>query len=187
MKTLMLIALLFSVVTVNAVENLVNNGSFDSGISHWENQFLDILTWVDDDGAALSGNGSVLFGDTGEHNGGTVWLASDFIPYFDDYSYYIGVSYKKPSASVATNFFISLRLYDENENFLGEYPNLIFNAASADVWYDFDEYFVGIVDGATQAKVILNINTPTGITGEAFALFDDVILVQNTLFKSGFE
>lgn len=169
-------------------QNMVVNGTFDTDTSHWSNPSVTEV-WVSDDGAPMSGNGSVRFG-TISNNGGSVWLASDFISVTDGYMYMVATSYKKPSASVSPYLSITVRWYDENDNYLGEYPafgSVQMPVTTNDTWLDSELFFENIVSGSSKAKVYLWVGTTDNGTSESYALFDDVILFQDTVFLSSFD
>ncbi len=167
-------------------QRLLSNGTFDQNINSWENDVLS-PTWISNDGAPASGNGSLRFGDS-LNNGGSVWLRSELVPVKEGYQYIMASSYKLPNSSVANGLGMSVYWYDDMENYLGEYPfGQSFNTSQADVWGDYDLAFEHIVTGASQARVYLWVHMPSQGTDESFGLFDDVILFQDTVFVSDFD
>ncbi len=182
MKTV--IILLLASQIVNA-QSLLQNGTFDQNTNNWQGGETPV--WIANDGANASGSGSVRFGDN-FNNGSSVWIRSELIPIKPGYHYIMATSYKRPAASVANGMSMSIQWFDDQENYLGEYPwDQYFNTEPADTWVDFDYAFENIIDDATQARVYLWVHLPSEGTDEAFALYDDVIFFQDTVFQSNFD
>ena len=180
----------FMAISINASsQNLIANSAFDSNINNWSNGKANEV-WVSNDGAPTSGNGSLKF-QTNFNNGGSIWMMSDYMPVVYGYKYILGASFKQPSDSVASYLYMTVYWYDENNNYLGEYPYLgiapTFNVSSTDTWLNHDSEYDNIVADTKKAKVVLWIGTPPSGNGLSYALFDDIIFFQDTVFKSEFE
>lgn len=78
-----LLILLALVCESASSQRLLNNGTFDQNINSWENDVLN-PTWISNDGAPASGNGSLRFGDS-LNNGGSVWMRSELVPVKEGY------------------------------------------------------------------------------------------------------
>lgn len=186
-KLLMTTLMAISINTTG--QNLIANSAFDSNIDNWSNGKVN-ETWVANDGAPTSGNGSLKF-QSNVNNGGSIWMESDFMPVEENYKYILGASFKQPADSLANYLLMTVKWYDENNNFIGEYPYLglgpVFDVSSTDTWLNYDSTYDSIIAGTKKAKVILWIGTPSEGTGLSYALFDDIIFFQDTVFKSDFE
>ena len=177
--------LILTTLTAEA-QSLLQNGSFDQNIYHWSNDFLSPV-WVGNDGAPASGFGSLQFGDN-TNNNASLWVRSDLVPVKEGYRYMMATSFKRPIDSLADGMSMSVFWYDDQENFVGEYPwDQFFDVSQPDVWHDFDYAFENIVVNATQARVYLWVHMPGEGTDESYGLFDDVILFQDTVYISDFE
>jgi len=167
-------------------QSLLQNGTFDQNTNSWDNPNLT-PTWVSNDGAAASGNGSIQFGDN-FNNGASLWIQSELMPAKEGYRYIMASSFKRPAASVANGMSMSIFWYDDQENYVGEYPwDQFFDISQADTWIDFDYAFENIIEDATQARVYLWVHMPSSGTDQAYGLFDDVIFFQDTVFVSDFD
>lgn len=176
--------LVFSQTTL--AQSMLQNGTFDQDVNHWENPYITPV-WVSNDGAPASGNGSLLLGDN-FNNGGSIWMQSELMSVKEGYHYIMATSYKMPSDSIAQSMWMSIYWYDEMDNYLGDYPwDQRFDISQSDVWLDFDYSFENIITDATKARVVLWVSTPTSGTDESYGLFDDVIFFQDTVFVSGFD
>ncbi len=181
-----LIFLLTLVTQFSQAQSLLQNGTFDQNLDHWDNPNLTPV-WVSNDGAPASGNGSIQFGDT-FNNSGAIWMQSDLMPVVEGYQYIMASSYKKPSDSVTNGLWMSIYWYDEMNNYLGEYPwDQRFSINQADTWLDFDYVFENIITDATKARVVLWVLTADSGNGNSYGLFDDVIFFQDTVFVSDFD
>ncbi|MCB1583667.1 MAG: hypothetical protein KDI92_11425 [Xanthomonadales bacterium] len=177
---------LLLMVQLSSAQSLLQNGTFDQSLDHWDNPSITPI-WVSNDGAPASGNGSLRFGST-FNNGGSVWMQSDIMPVKEGYRYIMASSYKLPSDSIANGLWMSIYWYDEMDNYLGEYPwDQRFNIGQTDTWLDFDYTFENIITDATKARVVLWVTTPASGSDESYGLFDDVIFFQDTVFVTGFE
>ncbi|MEZ5472632.1 MAG: hypothetical protein R3E90_12745 [Marinicella sp.] len=177
---------LLLMVQLSSAQSLLQNGTFDQSLDHWDNPSITPI-WVSNDGAPASGNGSLRFGST-FNNGGSVWMQSDIMPVKEGYRYIMASSYKLPSDSIANGLWMSIYWYDEMDNYLGEYPwDQRFNIGQTDTWLDFDYTFENIITDATKARVVLWVTTPASGSDESYGLFDDVIFFQDTVFLSDFE
>lgn len=184
MKHIFFLLLFFCQLTV--AQSLLQNGTFDQNLNHWDNPSLTPI-WVSNDGAPASGNGSMQFGSN-FNNGGAVWMESDIMPVKEGYRYIMASSYKIPTDSIASGLWMSIYWYDEMDNYLGEYPwDQRFNINQTDTWLDFDYTFENIITDATKARVVLWVSTPSSGNGDSYGLFDDVIFFQDTVFVSDFD
>ena len=184
MKFMLLFALLM--IGHSHAQSLLQNGTFDQNLNPWTNPSIT-PTWVSNDGAPASGNGSIRFGSS-FNNGGSVWMQSELMPVQEGYQYIMASSYKMPADSIASGIWMSIYWYDAMENYLGEYPwDQRFNVSQTDTWLDYDYTFNNIIDDATQARVVLWVTTPNSGNDESYGLFDDVIFFQDTVFVSDFD
>ena len=55
---------------------LFQNGTFNQDINLWDDS-NKLASWVNNDGANASGNGSIQFGDN-KNNNGSLWIRSKF-------------------------------------------------------------------------------------------------------------
>ena len=185
----LVITMMLLVCTKLWAQSLLANKSFDSDISSWDVSYANAV-WISNDGASTSGNGSIEFGDT-LNNGASKYIQSEFVNVKPNYHYILGTSYKLPTASLATSGNITIRWYDNNDNYLGEYPHYgvkpPFIPSAPDTWYNDISEWDNIVTDAVKAKVFLWVNLPSSGTGASRLRFDDVIFYQDTVFKSNFE
>ncbi|MGJ8662740.1 MAG: hypothetical protein ACSHWU_03770 [Marinicella sp.] len=184
MKYIITFCVLVSTVNMVKAQNLLANGDFDTDTSGWF--AFSTISWVSDDGAPISGNGSML--NTGSLNNNSSFPAiSDQFTVTPGYWYMSGVSFKVPAASPVPWAWYQIFWYDDmgveidrSDQIGAEFgvPN--------DVW----EHLVGISQAPVGADMgELRIYLQTGDVGEPdipFGMWDDVFVVAETIFASGF-
>ncbi len=192
MKTKLMIRFLLSTLFISATlnaQNLLSNKSFDTDISSWDINSTN-AHWINNDGAATSGNGSVQFGSNSNNNS-SISIQSELVNVTEGYHYILGVSYKRPTPSLVETGYISIYWYDANDSFLGEYPHYgarpPFFISASDIWENEISEWDNIIAGAVKAKVVLWVNLLSSGTNLSSLRFDDVIFYQDTVFKSSFE
>jgi len=173
--------------TASTAQNLLFNGDFDSDTSGWTGISSSTLSWVSDDGAPFSGDGSMM-NINSFNNNASFPAISDKFSVMPLYWYTSGASYKIPADSPVPWVWYVIYWYDDMNNQIG-----ISNQVSVefgvpnDVW----EQFSGMSQApelATQGE--LRIYFTTGATGEIdlpYGLWDDVYLLEETIFISGFD
>jgi len=186
MKNLILLILFFGNVQA---QNLLANNSFDSDISSW-NTLGNTVQWIANDGAATSGNGCIEL-RTALNNGGWIRIESEKVPVVQNYHYILGISYKRPTGSLSPYGYLSIYWFDQNDNFVGEYPHLgvkpVLPITDDDQWLNDISEWDNIVTDAVKASVILWVPSADSGTNDAVLRYDDVIFYQDTVFVSGFD
>lgn len=172
--------------THSDAQSLLSNGTFDNNITGWSNPNLN-PTWIANDGANASGNGSIEFGDN-FNNGSSINVDSELVPVVEGYRYILASSYKYQTGSIPNGMSVAIEWYDSQGNFVGEYPwNVSFDMSQPDQWLNFDTAVNNIIEDATQARVRLWIHQRSSGTDFNTGRFDDVILFQDTVFMSNFD
>ncbi len=184
MKYIVLLYFLISIGQVSAM-NLLSNGTFDSNINGWSSLNSTTGEWVSDDGASVSGNGSIRITGT-INNNGTFGLIAEPITVKPGYWYITAGSLKTPAVSVSERGLYSLEWYDMSNGFV-QYDSVASNfGIPDDVWIDLDGY-IQAPENATS--VIMGLRFQTGAPEEVdhpFGLWDDVIFMEETIFFSDF-
>jgi len=165
-------------------QNLLINGTFDTDTSGW--WAFTTLSWVSDDGAPISGNGSMR-NTTTVNNNASFPAISDKFPVKPNHWYLSGLSFKVPSASPVPCAWYQFYWYDAMDTQIGTS-----NQVSApfgvpnDVWQDLAGMSLAPENAATGE---LRIYFQTGKPGspDPFGLWDDVFVFEETLFINGFE
>jgi len=166
-------------------QNLLPNGDFDSDISGWF--AFSTMTWVSDDGAPLSGNGSMM--NTNSFNNASSFPAiSDKFDVNPNYWYLAGASYKVPSASPVPWVWYMIFWYDGMNNQIGTSNQI---APPYNVPKDIWKHLVGISqapENAAMGELRIYFETAqSGVPDLPFGLWDDVFVLEETIFISGFD
>ncbi len=166
-------------------QNLLVNGEFDNDITGWS--AFTTISWVSDEGAPISGDGSMMNMHTSNNNASFPAIADRFMvkPH---YSYLTGVSFNVPAASPVPWAWYRIFWYDAMDNPIGESNTVsaVFGVPN-DVWVDLDGMSQAPANAATGE---LRIYFQTGEPGEAdppFGLWDDVFVIEDTIFLNGFD
>ena len=167
-------------------QNLVNNGEFNVNIDAWDYNFNN-ASWVSDDGAPISGNGSFRFGFIISNNAFR-WAASEPIVVVPGYTYDFYVAGKIPDLSAANYAGVLVYWYDVSDIFIAQdYFSSEVNPFPQGSWEEMNAAFKA-PDEASYATVRLTLSVGVGGSpDEAFALWDDVYVFEDTLFMTGFE
>lgn len=180
-----IIIMLVLVAPPLSAQGLISNGTFNSNINPWEH--FNRATWVANDGAAASGNGSIEIKDN-LNNGSSVYADSELVPVVEGYRYILASSYKYQTGSIPNGMSMAIEWYDSQGNFVGEYPwNVSFDMSQPGQWLDFDTAVNNIIEDATQARVRLWVHQHSSGTDFNTGRFDDVVLFQDTVFMSDFD
>ncbi len=166
-------------------QNLLANGEFDADVTGWF--AFSTISWVSDDGASISGNGSLL--NTGTiNNNGSFPAISDKFTVHENYWYLTGASYKVPAASPVPWVWYQIYWYDVFDTEIGR-SDTVSSAFGVpnDVWEDL----AGLVQAPEDAVMgELRIYLQTGEPGDPdtpFGLWDDVFVFEDTVFFSDFD
>jgi len=164
---------------INA-QNLVINGSFDSNIEAWDYNFNN-ANWVSDDGASISGNGSFRFGLI-INNNAYRWAASEPIVVKPGYKYQTGMSAKLLTSSAANYLGAQVNWYDVADDLISQ-DFILSNVEPVprDVWEDM---YLAVTAPPNSVYVNFVLTLSVGGAGspdEAFALWDDVFMLEDTL------
>lgn len=182
----MLMVLLVELAFNASAQNLIVNGYFDNDINNWDFNHNN-ASWVSDDGASISGNGSFRFGFILSNNASR-WSASEPVSVTPGYTYEVAVSLKKPSSSAANYVGTLVYWYDSSLNLIGqEYFTSEVVPFPDDIWQDTYAVFKA-PESAVQAVIRLTLSVGgSGNPDEAYALWDDVIMLEDSVFNSNFE
>lgn len=166
-------------------QNLLVNGTFDVDVSGWS--AFSTISHVDDEGAAISGDGCLL--NTGMLNNNSSFPAiSDSFAVTPGHWYLTGASYRIPTASPVPWAWYQIFWYDAADMVVGQSTMVsgVFGGPN-DVWLDL----AGLSQAPTNAASgELRIYFQSGETGNPdlpFGLWDDVYVLSETVFYSGFD
>ncbi len=177
--------LCFLVLDPAVAQNLLSNGSFDTDTSGWS--AFSTISWVSDDGAPISGNGSMMNMSSFNNNGSFPATSHQFMV-LPDYWYLTGVSYKVPSASPVPWAWYQIFWYNDMGAQIGTS-----NQVSADFGVPNDswENLAGISQAPSDAALgELRIYFQSADSSEKdlpFGLWDDVYVFEETIFLNGFQ
>ncbi len=166
-------------------QNLLVNGIFDSDISGWTNPFVT-SEWVSDDGAPISGNGSMKV--TGSlNNNGTFGMNSDAFSVQGGYWYLTAASFKTPAISVSERGLFFVEWFDSSDQLILRDEISSDYGVDDDIWHDLDGYLQA-PDNANSAvmRLFLQTGKPGQLT-DPFGLWDDAVVMQETIFVSSFD
>ncbi len=182
--------LLWALVLMTAenlmAQNLLVNGTFDSDINGWSNPFVT-STWVSDDGASISGNGSMEVIGTNNNNASFPMISNAFMVQ-EGYWYSLEASYKVPIPSPVPRAWMTIFWYDDmgiqisdSQDVSGPFgfPN--------DVWLDFGG-FIQAPENAVMGELRVFFQSGSGSDAELpFGLWDDISVNEETVFINGFD
>ena len=167
-------------------QNLIINGDFAANIDGWDYNSNN-ANWVSDDGASISGNGSFRFGKILTNNGFR-WSASEPMTVIPGYTYEVAVSAKIPVISAANFVGVLMYWYDAGDNLISQdYFSSAIVPFPKSIWEDM---YAEIKAPDETAYGIIWLTLSVGEGGspdEAFVLWDDVIMLADTIFISGFD
>jgi len=184
-KYLVLFCVGFGMGSQLQAQNLLANGSFDINIDGWSNTFVT-LNWVSDDGAPWSGNGSLQFG-TDFNNNGSFFVESESIPVNANDMYIFAGTFKIPSDSPAAFARIEIHWFDGVDTEISDDDIWSVFLPTQDVWTDLSNQAIAPV-GAVNAvyKLFFQSGEP-GEPADPYGRWDDLIFVNDTIFKNDFE
>ena len=165
-------------------QNLLVNGEFDEDINGWTNSFVT-AEWVGSDGGPISGNGSMLVTGS-QNNNGIFGMNSDAFIAAPGYWYLVAASFKTPATSVSERGVYLVEWFDSsNQMILRDTIDSSYGVAD-DVWINLDGYLQapplavsGVVRLMLQSGIPGQVNPP-------FGLWDDAVVMQETIFIGGF-
>lgn len=137
MKKLMIIILAWLMAAPTAAQNLIVNGDFNTDTNGWVGVPSTTLTWVNDDGAPTSGNGSMM-NINSFNNGSSFPAISEKMTVIPNHWYLTGFSYKVPADSPVSWVLYRFHWYDDLNNQIGfsDFVGTDFNFPR-DVWENF--------------------------------------------------
>ncbi len=166
-------------------QNLLVNGAFDGDINGWF--AFSTISWVGDDGAPISGDGSLL--NTGSLNNNSSFPAiSDKFTVKEQFQYLTGVSFKVPAASPVPWAWYRIHWYDSLDMEIGQSDmvSAVFGVPN-DVWL----HMTGLLQAPSGAVTgELRVYFQTGDvtdTDVPFGLWDDLYVFEETVFVGGFD
>ena len=180
------LVLFFSTTNELMAQNLLFNGAFDANFEGWTNPFV-VAQWVADDGAPISGNGSMQV--TGSQNNNSVFgMNSSPIFVEPEFWYLTAASFKTPAASVSERGLFYIEWYDGSDVMIlrdsvdGGY------GVDDDVWLPLDGFFIA---PENADYMVMRLMLQSGIPGVdvdlPFGLWDDAVVMQETVFKGDFD
>lgn len=185
MKFLMFLVLLFEMSSLRA-QNLLPNGYFDTSIDGWSNPFLT-SEWISDDGAPISGNGSMKVTGT-QNNNGVFGMNSHNIIIEPGFWYLTMASFKTPATSVSERGLFFVEWFDAGDLMIlresvdGGY------GVEDDVWLPLDGFFQAPDNASYMVmRLMLQSGIPGVDTELPFGLWDDALVMQETIFMNGFD
>jgi len=168
-----------------SAQNLLLNGAFDTDIDGWTNDFIT-AEWVSDDGAAISGNGSMRVIGT-INNNSMFGMQSDSLAVQAGYWYLTAGSFKTPAISLSERGLYYIEWYDNSEQMiLRDFVDSVYGVPD-DVWIDMDRYLKAPEDAVSAVMRLMLQSGASGQTDLPFGLWDDAVLMQETLFSHGFD
>lgn len=183
-KLLVLFMFLFSVQGLQA-QNLLVNGEFDADANGWF--AFSTISWVSDDGAPLSGDGSML--NTGSINNNSSFPAvSDQFPVHPGFWYLTAASYKVPTASSVPWVWYQIYWYDDMGVEIDRSNQVAPDfGVPNDVWLDLADMSQA-PEGSEmgELRIYLQTGEPSN-PNTPFGLWDDVFVYEETVFFNGFD
>ncbi len=182
--------LIFVPLIINAQE-LEPNGNFDSDITGWHCGSV-APTWINNDGANLSGAGSLqhtvtaINANSGSLGGGYCNFSSATA----GKNYIFKGSYKLLSADEVENLVLQVFFYTQNENYIDVFTDIIpVSTITLNQWTSFT---VTASAPANTGNIISHVNyefTTTGNPINWVIRWDDMSLKQekSVIFMNGFE
>jgi len=170
---------------LSTAQNLLANGSFDSDINGWSNSFVT-SEWVSDDGAPISGSGSMRV--TGSNNNNSVFgMNSDPFSVQGGYWYLTAGSFKTPAISVSERGLYFIEWYDSSGDFIIRDSFDSAYGVDDDVWLDLDGYLKAPMNASSAVMRLMLQGGYPGQTDLPFGLWDDAVVMQETIFVTGFD
>ena len=178
--------LLFLISNNLCAQNLLVNGHFDTNLNGWDNPFV-VAEWVADDGAPISGNGSMKV--TGSQNNNSVFGMNSSPVFIEPgYWYLTAASFKTPAASVSERGLFYIEWYDGSDVMIlrdsvdGGY------GVEDDVWLPLDDFFKAPENADYMVmRLMLQSGIPTVDVELPFGLWDDAVVMQESIFMGGFD
>lgn len=185
MKTVLLTAVFFFWSENLTAQNLLANGEFDLDTMGWF-AFTNI-SWVSDDGASLSGNGSML--NTGTLNNNSSYPAiSDKFLVKAGYWYLSGASYKVPSSSPVPWVWYRIYWYDGLDVEIGQSNQVAADfGVPNDVWENLASMSQAPANAVSgEMRIYFQTGEPSN-PDLPFGLWDDVYVFEETVFINNFD
>ncbi|WP_223787124.1 hypothetical protein [Marinicella meishanensis] len=186
MKLMRYVGLMWlGLMTPASAQNLLANGTFDTDVSGWF--AFTTITHASDEGAPISGQGSLL--NTGVFNNNSSFPAiSDPFVVTPGHWYLTGASYKVPAASPVPWAWYQIFWYDAGELEVGRSDMVsgVFGAPK-DQWHDMAGLSQAPANAATGELRIYLQTAETGNPDVPFGLWDDVFVLPDTVFYSNFD
>jgi hypothetical protein len=184
-RLILLVLIVFKTGILSA-QNLLSNGTFDANLDGWDNSFVT-SEWVADDGAPISGNGSMKFTGS-QNNNGVFGMNSSPVFIEPGYWYLTAASFKTPAASVSERGLFYIEWYDGSDVMImrdsvdGGY------GVDDDVWLPLDGFFKA---PENADYMVMRLMLQSGIPGVdvdlPFGLWDDAVVMQETVFMGDFD
>ncbi len=180
---LMVALVLLSSTTV--AQNLLANGTFDTDVNGWS--AFTTISWVSDDGASISGNGSMM-NMSSINNNASFPAISDRFAVQPQYWYLTAVSFKVPTPSPVPWAWYQIFWYDDMGASLGQSNQVsaVFGVPN-DVWQDLDGMSQA-PENAAMGELRIYFQSAEGTEPELpFGMWDDVFVLEDTVFLSSFD
>ena len=166
-------------------QNMLTNGAFDADINGWSNSFVT-AEWISSDGAPISGNGSMKV--TGVLNNNSLFgMNSDVFLVQSGYWYLTAGSLKTPAISVSERGVVIIEWYDSSDVMISQDSIDSGYGVDDDVWIGLDGYFQA---PPLAVSAVVRLMLQTGFPGQKdqpFGLWDDAVVMQETIFTSDFD
>ncbi len=171
--------------SASVAQNLLTNGAFDTDVSGWS--AFSTISWVSDDGASISGNGSMMNMSTFNNNSSFPAISDRFVAQ-PRYWYLTGVSFKVPTPSPVPWAWYQIYWYDDmnNQIALSNQVTAVFGVPN-DVWQDLDGMSQAPEDAAMGELRIYFQSGDSAATELPFGLWDDVFVLEDTVFLNSFD
>ncbi len=174
MKKLILLSLLLTFAHAIFAQNLVNNGSFDAGISDWENEYPGDfqINWVADDG--YQSNGSLEL-TTVNNSSGVNTAKSNQIEVINGATYHLQ-AWVKPSLNTDTEgAALWAYMYDKDGFFIGMEQSLyVFTSNTNGEWTKL-EGDIQFIEGAKSVRIAPGVHVDENTNSIASSVrFDDI-------------
>ncbi len=166
-------------------QNLLANGDFSTDISGWSNAFVT-AEWISSDGGPISGNGSMQVTGS-QNNNGVFGMNSNTFLVQAGYWYLTAGSFKTPASSVSERGLYFIEWFDSSEQMIQRDSVDSGYGVADDVWLDLDGYLQA---PPLAVSAIMRLMLQSGIPGQVnlpFGLWDDAVVMQETVFTDGFD
>lgn len=178
-------ALCWALLSAVKSQNLIYNGEFYGDTANWYT-LSSTMSWESNDGAGISGNGS-LRNESSFNNGGSFPALSNQFPVKIGYKYLTNASYKIPSDSAVISASYQFAWYDV-DGFLIAYTGYVWSGQFPG--YDQWLHLTGLVEppeNALWGELRVYFEKPIGGTTLSYGLWDDIFVFEDTIFQSNFD